>query len=495
MRKDEIDALVRDFVVTELDEHRALLRASRSIPGLEARVAHEEGERERLRALVGADVAKNRAFWTQAHLEEFLERRGIAVDRESPLHGELMRALTHGWLDALNLMAAGDGEAEVIAPATEPKPTLPSLPAPVVTAPRERRVRPLGELVEPYITERRRSGIGASWETEIRTALAWMIDFFGAGTAVEDVTKTDFVDFKDTLLQLPSNWAKRKETKGLSIRDAAKFNRTAGLPLLEVEALKLKRFKPVADFFAWCASNGYTDTDPAAGITIRVAAKTKRKRDAFEPEDLQAIFASPIYTGAASDAEWWKPGEHRISDHRRWLPLLAAFSGARRGELVPLRTVDVVERDGIACLYIREHHDEDGEATSTVKTEDSWRLVPLHPVIIDAGFLDYVEARRAAGKETLFEVRSGDEFGKWFARFLDKLKLTSKRKVFHSFRHSFETAMREAIDDFDARCRITGREHGHSSAIYGKGHSARRLFEAISKISYPGLEVERLKAR
>jgi integrase len=227
---------------------------------------------------------------------------------------------------------------------------------------------------------------------------------------------------------------------------------------------------------------------PSQGFPIPVSKSAKQKRDGFDSDDLTKMFSAPIFTGAASNDKWWLPGAVLIRDHRFWLLLLAAFTGARRGELCQLLVADVVERDGVLCLDIVD----DDETGKSVKNADSKRLIPVHPELLLIGFAQYVEQRRKAGDDRLFDVPSGDQFGKWFARFTDKLEINSSRKVFHSFRHGFETAMRDSIDDFDARCRLTGREHGHSSSVYGKSHSPKKLFEEISKVNYPGLDLSHL---
>lgn len=118
--------------------------------------------------------------------------------------------------------------------------------------------------------------------------------------------------------------------------------------------------------------------------------------------------------------------------------------------------------------------------------------MPVHPELERIGFGAFVEGRKRAGEARLFdcpEANNYDQFGKWFSRFLTEIGVKTRRKCFHSFRHTMETAMRESIDDFTARFRITGRTIQHSSEEYGKGHSARILHREISKIEYPGLDL------
>jgi integrase len=196
-----------------------------------------------------------------------------------------------------------------------------------------------------------------------------------------------------------------------------------------------------------------------------------------------------------SDSDWKKPGSHQIRDYRFWLPLLGLYTGGRRGELCPLRVEDVIERNGILCLLIREHFDDDGAKVSSVKNEESKRIVPVHPELLKIGFKSFVEERRALKAERLFDCPDSnnfDQFGKWFSRLLVRVGVKTTRNTYHSFRHTIEQAMRENIEDFTARCRITGRTVDHSSEEYGTGHTIETLFREISKAQYVGLDLSEL---
>jgi hypothetical protein len=51
--------------------------------------------------------------------------------------------------------------------------------------------------------------------------------WFGEDSKVAALSKTDLRDFKEGLLNLPSNW--RKKLKGLTIREAAQSNEDVGV--------------------------------------------------------------------------------------------------------------------------------------------------------------------------------------------------------------------------------------------------------------------------
>src|SRR5262249_62039245 len=66
--------------------------------------------------------------------------------------------------------------------------------------------------------------------------------------------------------------------------------------------------------------------------------------------------------------------------------LLAAFSGARVGELADATTHDVYMVGDMWVLDVRADYREEGQE---IKNEPSIRIFPLHPQVIAEGFIDY----------------------------------------------------------------------------------------------------------
>ena len=483
---DRITELVEGFIRSDIETFDMLKRCAALEPELEAVVEREVAiNRPHLRRLLVQSIAGNSYGRIRVLFEDFLDAQGVAYQRGTPAYLVFVEQLSLAWLEALASQGAGLSE-----------PSLAVLPAPVsassATLATDDHAKSLGQLIEPYLGYRKRGGVGDSYLTEIGTALNWLKQWFGEDTTVASLSKTDLRDYKEGLLALPSNWSKK--LKGLTIREAAEQNKDGHLQRLEIAALVAKRWQPAVDFFEWARENLYIAVNPAEGLRIAVT-KTYRKgkrRDPFEIEDLQKMFQAPLYRGAASDSNWRQSGPYLIRDYRFWVPLLGLFTGGRRGELCQLAPDDVIQRDGILCIKIRERFDEEGEKTASVKNAESIRLVPVHPELLRIGFEEFVESRRRAGAARLFdcpETNSYDQFGKWFSRFLVEIGVKTPRKCFHSFRHTMETAMRENIDDFTARFRLAGRTIQHSSEEYGKDHSARILLREISKIEYPGLDL------
>ncbi len=151
---------------------------------------------------------------------------------------------------------------------------------------------------------------------------------------------------------------------------------------------------------------------------------------------------------------------------------------------------------------------EDEDAGRRVKTENSLRAVPVHPELIRIGFLEFVgHMRAAAGTEArLFPLLTpgpkggfGEAFSKWFGRYKRGLGITNPNSVFHSFRHGFKDALRAAGVNEDVNDALTGHSGGNPVARgYGWKDMVRRfsfakLYAAIEKVDYPGLDLGTLR--
>jgi integrase len=239
-------------------------------------------------------------------------------------------------------------------------------------------------------------------------------------------------------------------------------------------------------------------SDPFANMRL---PEDTPERESFTTRELQTLFADPVFT------EGGRPNAGQ-GEAAFWMPLLALFTGARRGELAGLTVADVptAEVTGARVLVFKR----DSDRGKTLKNKGSARTVPIHPELARLGFLQFVEdVRRARGKDAwLFPVLAperGDEgvkaWTKWFHRRLRELGVTDRHKVFHSFRHNFKDALRAAKVGEDLNDALTGHSNGSS---VGRGYGAKNmvqrfglatLVDAVSKVSYPGLDLSAVSSR
>ena len=135
----------------------------------------------------------------------------------------------------------------------------------------------------------------------------------------------------------------------------------------------------------------------------------------------------------------------------------------------------------------------------TLKTASARRDIPVHPELLRLGFMDFVKERRKAAKpnDLLFAGEAayarqqwGRGLGDWFTRKVRSLKLEGRKLTFHSLRHDFRDALREAEVERGLADYLMGHAQEGMGAQYGSGRpSLARLSAAAAKVSYGGLKL------
>lgn len=239
---------------------------------------------------------------------------------------------------------------------------------------------------------------------------------------------------------------------------------------------------------------GIIESNPAQGVRTDLTGSTATSRIAFSPDDLTAIFSSPVYS------QGFRPRGDLNGEATFWLPLLALFTGARMEELGQLAPTDIRNeryKDSkgrehkVPMLYITDEGTGQG-----IKNEGSRRRVPVHKDLIALGFLDHV--RKQQGERIFPELKPDNKgretarFSYWFSTYLrQKCGVTDPRKTFHSFRHTFKDGMREVggVEE-QVSDALTGHTNGSVSRSYGASfYPIRPLVEAINKYSIAGFKL------
>jgi integrase len=134
--------------------------------------------------------------------------------------------------------------------------------------------------------------------------------------------------------------------------------------------------------YAWAIGKKLVNRNPFTGWRIKVPKKIRtRETKAFTKDEIATILKAAMNVEVRS----------KMDAGKRWVPWLAAYTGARVGELTQLRGSDVFEQDGIWAVKISPE-------SGTVKTGNA-RSVPLHEHLIKQGFVRFA---KASGKGALF---------------------------------------------------------------------------------------------
>lgn len=216
-------------------------------------------------------------------------------------------------------------------------------------------------------------------------------------------------------------------------------------------------------------------------IKLALEVKKKRARREFTKAEISLIFSDEIFKNS------------RYSDpYQYWLPLLGYFTGARLNELCGLALSDVSKENGIDILFINEREEEG----HTLKNEVSIRKIPVHPKLVELGFIDYCEKRKKAGKHLVFDLNQ-NKYGSfiqipsaWFNRFLTRIKIKEKEICFHSWRHTLQNILQNSAISAEFRSAYMGHSLGDGAEndggsrttidVYGTTYPPEILLEKVT---------------
>lgn len=303
---------------------------------------------------------------------------------------------------------------------------------------------------------------------------------------VDQLTKQHMSDFKKQCRLFPRNLTKPQ--KQLTFKEVIKRHEHSSYPKMSSRSIN-KGLTSISGLLNWCINEGYCNDNPAARMRIAISdtKKATSRRQPFSPEELRTIFEeSPVF------AEGERP-QGGAAEAAYWIPILGLYTGARLEEIGTRQVTDIRQHNGI--WYIDINADAPG---MSVKTASSIRRVPIHRRVLELGFLEYRDRIAQSHKDLFPQVHAKarartTSYSKWFNRYLrNACGIEDTRKVFHSFRHTFKDACREAGIQQDVHDALTGHTDGSVSKTYGSGHSLNTLNEAIQKINYLDLAIPSL---
>lgn len=296
---------------------------------------------------------------------------------------------------------------------------------------------PLMELFDAYVAERSPAPATVKrW----RPVMDHLKGFLGHDDAAR-ITRKDVVAWKDALL------AEKGED---------------GEPLRKAKTVKETYLASLHVVLKYAADNARIKANVAADVTVRVPKKIRLRNPGFTDEEAGTILRATL----EPQPESLSP-THRLA--RRWIPWLCAYTGARVGEMSQLRAQDVKQIEGVWTVRITP----DAGGVKSGK----FRIVPVHEHLIDQGFLDVVTSkgegplfynpeRGRGGKDANpHHKKIGERLGAWVRKLgVDDPSVQPN----HAWRHRFETEMRKAQLDYEARHVLIGHAHQTESGTYGE---------------------------
>ena len=308
------------------------------------------------------------------------------------------------------------------------------------------------------------------------------------------VTKKEVSYYIDVQTKLPPNRKKSPKYRDLTIKEVMELN----LNQKETQTQQNinKKLSKLSVLGNWGVRQGLLLNNPFSGMKFSVK-KQPNKREPFTKEELRKILKPETYHSWSIN--FTHPfRKERVSNQMPyyWVFLLGIFSGMRTNEMCQIRVIDIKKVDKIWFMFV-----EDSEETK-VKTENAIRKVPVHPQLIELGFIDYVGTLKKQKKGRVFWELTEDRDGfashlsrHYNQRVLPNLGVWKKyTKVLYCTRHTFINKLyTERVDENVIKV-LVGHEKGFTMKQYGgEPFTPERLLEDISKVNYSGINWKKLK--
>lgn len=349
----------------------------------------------------------------------------------------------------------------------------------------------ISEAIAEFAREELRQTCGNPKERErIQTGIGLLIEFMG-DLRLDEIDADVLRRFRDEhLCTVPSRLnhaASRFKTSGVKDTIAAIAESGADWPIMSA-AERDQRMTWICRMFRWLKGD-WLNEDPSAplrGVSVLAKDEQKiesqkkngKKRQPFTSDELTLIFSQSWFqTGNGQIAEATAMNQKWCS-YQYWLPLMCLHAGQRIKELSQLHLSDVRQtKTGVWYLDINEN-----TADKSLKNGESARVVPLHQVLIDAGFVEWCERLKKEGFQRLFPDLPWSSVTGYAKESIRSMSMMlaglgmprDNTKVFHSLRHTANNALIRHALDGSVPDMIRLRLLGHAG---GKGENIESYFE------------------
>ncbi len=207
----------------------------------------------------------------------------------------------------------------------------------------------------------------------------------------------------------------------------------------------------ISGLFAWAMTHGHypKGANPTHGHKELSREELNAKANGMGWEPFDAIQLIDIFNPLRFSM---------LPTHHRWLPVCLLYTGARPDELAALE-LSKIKRAG----------DWDYIEIKRGKTASGMRLVPLHPELVELGFMEHVEQLRAAGEARLFPqyeqaegstTSTSNAGGKAFSTYLARTGVVKENEDAKIGLRSFRTTVAAVMA-------FSGTDHGLQERFMG----------------------------
>lgn len=356
---------------------------------------------------------------------------------------KIARALCHAELEALARAAerdegdfSGTPASPIIRDATPPE----NASAPVS----------LSRLWHDYVATRKQAGFMRDGGRRQGSVIEALRKFLKHDDAAR-ITRKDMIAWRDHLMQT-------KSAKTVSDVDLS----------------------TVRSLLSWAVENERLSENVAQTVRQPKPRKSKSREKGYTTAEAEALLKASRSYEPHKDEKGRVREKPSLIAAKRWVPIICAFSGARVAEITQMRKEDVRNEDGQWVVRITPD-------AGTVKS-GGYRDVPLHPQIIEEGFIDFINSadpgplfHNATGPEQY--RRKAEQAAGQLREWLRANSLTPDGlQPNHAWRHRFKTQCRElGISD-----RVVDAIQGHAGKTASDDYgdvTLKTKTEAINRLS------------
>jgi len=439
-------------------------------------------------------LAGDHSYW-KIRARKVVERRGWNIGEDSAEFQALVDNLSKCGVDLFRraLIILDD-------PCTEFAPSVHTVKLSKRVKERAGQGEGILDLYDRYAAQRRSEGKKRDDTLkQDRKAVESFVSFIGKERSLASAQVQEVREWRNTMALLPGGYTKQKAYAGMSMKQAASYAHGVGAKGVSPVTVN-KNLSALSALCAWAKREGYVDTNPCDGLHYDVKKRTN-PRPPFDSAQLNKILRSPLFTGFERNGKEYLPGDQQTRDWRFWVPLVCLFTGARVGEVAQLWVDDLGDQDGTPYIHIR--HDE---ARRQRTKSGSSRYSPVHSILQQIGFIDFVSTQRrradCTGDLKLFPelvVNDREQNGRasrFWRTYLQRIGLKQGGDGFgsHSFRHGLADQLRLAgYLDRDIEV-VLGHNQSTVTSGYGKLRqgTVAKLSEMIEAAKFEGVSFDHL---
>ena len=335
--------------------------------------------------------------------DRLLMHRAISEGQRRAMHFNDPRVIASG--DPLDYLMTHGGAltAQVQVPVPPTRETVRETPmadpAPEVVATEAKIMSPLlSGLIDPIIDDIVKKGGWTEGVGEdarrLMKQFVWMI----GDKPCLDYTQQDVATFRKALWDMPKTVRVQSVWHVPYASAVKKFPKLTEANTRANKTLN-KDLSYISTFAKEMAAVGHWPKDfiNPLGLAATVTRQQKSSgRVPWKPIHLETMFNSPIYHGNCGTRRRLTAGDHIHQDAAYWMPLLGAYQLGRRDEHTGHHVSDFVFDTAIPHMLIYPNE------LRSLKTEDSARVLPIHPRLLALGLQEFVEAAVARGEKLLF---------------------------------------------------------------------------------------------